>query len=347
MSKTLEEESQFNWTLKTARIALIASLAFLGLLVTATAAMTALTAIDALETGRWAPLASSVAIFLASLIAVAWVLVVYGIIQATIANAIAVRDSSGLLERIETLLQHQDEALRKLIELGSISEEAKSLIYRETEIDALRETIQDDIIRQDFAPAAHLIETMRTKFGYEDEAAQLSGELQVAQQATVDERIEYALRRIQQIMDAHDWAKALRGAQKLQSLFPDNPKVADLPQRVEVERTKRKRQLLSDYDEAVRKNDVDAGIDLLKELDRHLTPQEAAALEESARGVFKAKLHNLGVQFAICVSDERWAEAVATGEEIMRSFPNSRMSHEVRQKMAQLRTHAAETPVNW
>ena len=148
-------------------------------------------------------------------------------------------------------------------------------------------------------------------------------------------------------MDAHDWAKALRGAQKLQSLFPDNPKVADLPQRVEVERTKRKRQLLSDYDEAVRKNDVDAGIDLLKKLDRHLTPQEAAALEESARGVFKAKLHNLGVQFAICVSDERWAEAVATGEEIMRSFPNSRMSHEVRQKMAQLRTHAAETPVNW
>ena len=105
-------------------------------------------------------------------------------------------------------------------------------------------------------------------------------------------------------------------------------------------RTGHKRSLLQAYGEAVRKNDVDKSIELLRELDRYLTPQEAAALEESVRGVFKAKLHNLGVQFAISVTDQQWADAVATGEEIIREFPNTRMAQEVREKMGLLRSRA-------
>jgi outer membrane protein assembly factor BamD (BamD/ComL family) len=48
------------------------------------------------------------------------------------------------------------------------------------------------------------------------------------------------------------------------------------------------------------------------------------------------------VQFAISVTDERWEQAIITGEEIMRDYPNSRMSLEVQQKMPQLRARAAE-----
>ncbi|MHC4294348.1 MAG: hypothetical protein ACYSTL_02050 [Planctomycetota bacterium] len=343
MPETFEQNSQFSWVLKVARIALIASIVVIGLGLICTWSIKGLSATELIaDAHRVESFIFPLLNVLGSLLAIVWLFVIYGLIRAIIANEAAVCDSSGRLSRIETLLEHQGESLGKLIELESISEEAKSLIYRETEIEALREMIHDDLIRQDFETAANMIETIRTKFGYADEAARLGEELQAAQKATMEERIDFAIQRIQQVIDIHDYAKALRGANKLLSMFPDNPKVVALPERIEAESTKHKRQLLSNYDEAVKKNDIDQSINLLKELDRYLSPQEAAALEESARGVFRAKLHNLGVRFAICVSDERWDEAVATGEEIIREFPNSRMSHEVRQKMPQLRNHAAE-----
>ena len=198
------------------------------------------------------------------------------------------------------------------------------------------------MLKQDYQTAEALIDRMEQEFGYADEAARLRQEVAQARKATLEEKIDAAIGRVQATIERHDWARAFRAAQKLLSVFPGNPKVQALPERVATERARHKRQLLQAYGEAVRKNDIDGSIELLKELDRHLTPQEAAALEESARGVFRAKLHNLGVQFAICVTDERWSEAVVTGEQIVREFPNSRMSQEVVQKMPQLRAKAAE-----
>ena len=93
--------------------------------------------------------------------------------------------------------------------------------------------------------------------------------------------------------------------------------------------------------EAVRVNDVERSIELLKELDKYLTPQEGAALAESARDVFKKKLHNLGVQFAIAVADQNWSFAVATGEEIVKEYPNSRMAREVHEKLELLRDYSS------
>ena len=43
-------------------------------------------------------------------------------------------------------------------------------------------------------------------------------------------------------------------------LFPDNPKVGALPDRILKARNDVKRQLLQEYGEAVRKNDIDAGV---------------------------------------------------------------------------------------
>jgi hypothetical protein len=142
-------------------------------------------------------------------------------------------------------------------------------------------------------------------------------------------------------MANEDWPRAVREAERIAAAYPDHPKVATLPQRIEAARDKHKRDLLQAYGESVRKNDVDGSIALLKELDRYLTPQEAAALQDSARGMFRAKLHNLGVQFAIRVTEKQWNEAIAVGEDIVRNYPNSRMAQEVRAKMDQLRQRAA------
>ena len=69
----------------------------------------------------------------------------------------------------------------------------------------------------------------------------------------------------------------------------------------------------------------------------YLTPNEALALQEAAKDVFRTKLHNLGVQFAMAVSDKQWSNALEIGQQIMRDFPNSRMSGEIREKLHVLR----------
>jgi hypothetical protein len=57
------------------------------------------------------------------------------------------------------------------------------------------------------------------------------------------------------------------------------------------------------------------------------------ALQEAARDVFRTKLHNLGVQFGIAVTERRWANALDTGQMIIKDFPNSKMSEEIREKL--------------
>jgi len=69
----------------------------------------------------------------------------------------------------------------------------------------------------------------------------------------------------------------------------------------------------------------------------YLTPNEALALQEAAKDVFRTKLHNLGVQFAMAVSDKQWNSALDIGQQIIKDFPNSRMCGEIREKLHVLR----------
>jgi len=337
MSAMDDRKSEFLWVVKAARVALIVTLAMTAIGTAGCVAMIVIKAGDISRAGGWDPVILYFIGLLGCPVLVVWTLVMYGLVQAAASNEAAANSADGRLGRMETLLADHGHSLSRLINLESLSDRAKSLIYRDRELEAMAEVIHEDMLRQDYDAAAALIETMEQQFGCADQAAALGDELAQARKATIEEKLDSAVVRVQRIIESHDWQRASRAADKIRSLFPNHPTAASLPQRVEEERAKHKRQLLEDYGEAVRKDDVNRGIDLLKELDRYLTPQEAAAMAESARGVFRAKLHNLGVQFAIHVTDQRWAEAVATGEEIMRGFPNSRMSHEVRQKMPQLR----------
>ena len=91
--------------------------------------------------------------------------------------------------------------------------------------------------------------------------------------------------------------------------------------------------MLAVWDEAVKSKNTDRSLAILKELDMYLTPGEGLALQESASTVFRTKLHNLGVQFALAVSEKRWKDSLRTGRQIVRDFPNSRMAKEIRAKM--------------
>jgi len=342
MPETPEHKREFTWVVRTARTAVVVTLIVLALVVAGSVAMIVASASQGFETGQWGPLLRYALWFAGSLVAAIWVLLIYGVIHAIVANQTAVSDSEAQLGRIETLLSDEAHSIRRLINLSSLSDRTKGLIYRDREIEAINEAVHDEVMRQDYGAAEATIQMMEQQLGYSEEAQRLREEVEEARKATLEEKIAGAVSRVEKIIETRDWTRATRAVEKLVAQFPENPRITSLPQRVEDERNNHKRQLLEEYGEAVSKNDVNRGIDLLKELDRYLTPQEAAALEESARGVFKAKLHNLGVQFAICVTDQRWAEALATGEEIVRGFPNSRMSHEVRQKIPLLRERVAE-----
>jgi len=80
---------------------------------------------------------------------------------------------------------------------------------------------------------------------------------------------------------------------------------------------------------------------LIREMDKYLTEQEAEPLRETARGVIGKARDNLGVQFKLAVRDKEWVAAVNIGEQIIRDFPNSKMSDEVRSMLDVLRQRAA------
>jgi tetratricopeptide (TPR) repeat protein len=333
-----ETDHGFRWVNRTARVCLVGVWILLALGVIACIAL-----IVNAVLGGWAwardavwVVALPVALLLAGCAAVG-----YGLVLVLTRIYRVAERTHGRLDRLESVVEDQHALTRELVELARMSEQAKSLLYRDRELEAFRETIHTDIIRQDYASAEILIDALEQRYGRPDEAAELREQIEESRNASLSEKIDAAISRVNDLIVRRNWSQALREAERIAKLFPDNTKVAALPDRIENARSTHKRELLQKYGEAVRKNDIDRSIDLLRELDGYLTPQEAAALEESARGVFKAKLHNLGVQFAIFVTEGQWNKAIETGEEIVQEFPNSRMAREVSEKMDQLRARAS------
>ena len=245
------------------------------------------------------------------------------------------------LKRIESLLENQGRDIHNLTGLAQLPDQTKSLIYHEGEFQALRKSIHAMLSKRDYAAAEALIARAESRPDLAEETARLRKDIESARTTIVDKKIVSATLEFHKFLERREWAQAKREAERLETLFPDNPQIAALPSNIRSVWTAHKHALLKEYGEACRVNDVEKSIELLKKLDKYLTPQEGEALAESARDVFKKKLHNLGVQFAIAVTDQQWSLAVTTGEEIIREYPNSRMAREVREKLDLLRDYAS------
>ena len=333
-----ESANRFEYVVKISRVVLIGTAVLLGISLAATVVMAVMSLLSQTRASNsllW------VLLVVVELVALMWTVVLDGAIKVMLAGQVAALSATAQISRVETLLDDTVRGIKELAELAPLSDQAKSLLFRDRELEALREAIHEDLMKQDYTTAEALVETIETKLGFADEAARLRNEIDRSRVATVEEKMDLAIQRIDELCAASKWASAIRESQRVLRVFPENPKAASLPDRIKKARNSRKRELLQAYGEAIRKNDVDRGIELLQDLDTYLTPQEGAALQESARGVFKARLHNLGVQFAICVTDQRWADAIAAGGEIIKEFPNSRFAQEVREKMDLLRSRAA------
>lgn len=231
--------------------------------------------------------------------------------------------------------------LRVIADNAQLSDMVRSLMHRDRERTALRLAINEEIIRGDMEAAYALVEQLEARHGYKNEAARLRQEVDLSSRQLGNQKVHEAVEQVQAHLDAQEWDPARRLMDRLLAQHPDHPEVSELPRVFQVRRGEHKRRLLKEWDDAVRRNEVDRGIAVLKELDQYLTRNEAAALEESARGVFRTKLHNLGLQFSFAVTEHNWLEALEVGKQIVDEFPNSRMAQEVRDRLVVLSKRAA------
>ena len=243
---------------------------------------------------------------------------------------------------VQDNMRQQESAMQQISENILISDAAKQVVYRNRDRQLMENAIQEDIENQDWEAAYHLLEQMQSRFGYSREAAQFRRLVDARRSQAVKAVIEESREQIESLCENFNWSEANAMVDSLARQFPGNTEASQIAEWVEAKRLEHKKQLLSSWNQAVQNDEVDRGIDLLRQLDQHLTASEAAALEESARGVFKAKLQNFGVNFSVAVTEKNWSGALEIGRQIMEEFPNSRMAEEVKGKYEILQQRAQQ-----
>jgi len=244
--------------------------------------------------------------------------------------------TAPLNERVQQI----NSALSQICDRQLLSDRAKSVAYRDKDREALRGAINEEMSRQDWEAAMALANDIETEFGYKQEADRLRAEINQRWQEVTRRQINDVVATIDRHARAEQWQDAFRAAEKLLQQFPNDPQVRGLPQDIENRRRGRKQQLIDSLREAEARHDVDGGMELLRQLDLYLTPQEAEHLRDSARNVIREKLNSLRTQFSVAVQDHKWQEAISVGEEIMRDFPNTKIAEEVRERMDTMRRRA-------
>jgi hypothetical protein len=268
---------------------------------------------------------------------------------ARVVNAIQAR--SGAIdkaqERAEAIAERVEQIavmLNVISEQQLLSDRAKSVAFREKDTEALRRAIREEISKQNHEGALALIDDMERTFGYKAEAEQFRAEAHERREETTRRQVAEAMAAVDKLVREERWPEATREADRLKDRFPNLESVKLLPKEIDMRREAHKKQLLSEWNDSVKRHDPDNSIATLKRLDPYLTPAEAEAMQETVRSVFKEKLNGLRTQFSLAVQDHQWHEAVRLGETIMRDFPNTRIATEVGETMEALRQHAAEEP---
>lgn len=245
----------------------------------------------------------------------------------------ALKDNSGKLKEVADALEKIGTELTHINHSTRVSETAKAIAFRDEDRQSLREAVFDKLQQQDFAAADELIDEIARRPEYKDLAEQLRTQAHRYRDATDQERMSQVIAHIERLLDNCQWTKASTQIEGLIKAHPNNERAKGMRQILLDKKQQRKRILLAAWDDAVKSQETDRSLEILKELDSYLTPNEGSAMQEAARDVFRTKLHNMGVQFAIAVTEKQWAGALDVGRQIIKDFPNSKMSEEIRGKL--------------
>ena len=242
----------------------------------------------------------------------------------------ALRDNSIKLEEVTIALEKISSGLAQINHSTRVSETAKAIAFRDADRQSLREAVFDKLQQQEFSAAEEIINEIAKRPEYKELAEQLKKQTNRYHDATDHERLNQVIAHINKLVDDCQWGRASAQIEGLIKAHPNNEQAKAMRQILLDKKQERKRILLAVWDDAIQNQETDRSLEILKELDQYLTPNEGLALQEAARDVFRTKLHNLGVQFAISVTEKRWIDALEIGQNIIADFPNSKMSEEIR-----------------
>ncbi|MBN1509329.1 MAG: hypothetical protein JW955_20960 [Sedimentisphaerales bacterium] len=247
------------------------------------------------------------------------------------------RENSTKMEEATKALEHIRDGLMQINQSTRVSDTVKAIAFREEDQQSLRNAVFDRLKQNDFDGAYEIIDEITNHSGYRAFADELRQDVDQYRNATEEGRIDQSIAHIETLFKSCRWPKASVQIETLIRAHPNSEKARAMRQQLIDRKDERKKILLAAWDDAVQQQETDRSLEILKELDMYLTANEGLALQEAAKDVFKTKLHNLGVQFAMAVSDKRWETALDIGQQIIRDFPNSRMAEEIREKLDVLR----------
>ena len=243
------------------------------------------------------------------------------------------RDNSTKLEEVAGSLEKIHLGLTQINHSTRVSETVKAIAFREADRQSLKEVVFEKLQQQDFDAAGEIINEIATRPEYQELAGQLREQVEQYHTTTNQERINQAIAHIEKLLDNCHWTRAGAQLEGLIKAYPDSEQAKAMRQILLDKKQERKKILLAAWDDAVRNQETDRSLEILKDLDLYLTPNEGLALQEAARDVFRTKLHNLGMQFSIAVTEKKWPNALNIGQQIIKDFPNSKMSEEIRAKL--------------
>jgi len=265
-------------------------------------------------------------VFLALLAAVILILLK----QSKILDSLS--ESDAKLDKLTETLEKNRSVLTQISQNTRLSEAAKAIVFRDAEEQTLREAVFDKLQQQDFDATYEIIDEIARRVEYRDLAELLRTQATNYRDATDAERVNQVIALIEKLFESSQWAKASTQIERLIRDFPKSETAKAMRQRLLDKKEERKKILLNAWDDAIKRQATDRSLEILRELDLYLTPNEGLALQEAAKDVFRNKLHNIGVQFSLAVSGKQWGKAIEAGEQIIRDFPNSRMAEEIYEK---------------
>ncbi len=269
-------------------------------------------------------------------------LVLIAIYLKTSANIDAIKSQNFNLNLIYENIKKNTSALTEMEQALKLSEQAKSVVFHDNNIQLLRNMVFDLLEQKNFDSAEQLINQIADHPQFTQLAEQLRGQTKKFCESTNEGKIGEYICEVQKLFDSFDWIKASTEIERLIQLWPQSEQIKALRKTLLDKKQQRKQQLLNQWDQAVQRKDTDISLEILKELDLYLTPNEGLALQEAAKDVFKTKLHNLGIQFSTAVTNKSWPKALELGRIISRDFPNSTIAEEIREKMDFLMQKGAE-----
>ena len=246
--------------------------------------------------------------------------------------------------RVERDTRELAAAIRSMVNEAGLSESAKRVLHRKEERELLRRAIEQDILDRDYDAALVLASELADRFGYRADAESFRTRIERARSQSTEEQISEAIHAFHTLLKQHKWNDAYEEAGRVQRLFNNHPRTANLRARVDESRAAYRKQLERRFLETAERQEADQAMAILKELDAYLTPDEAEPYAEVARGVISKSRENLGSRFKLLVQDHEWTAALGVGKQIIDEFPNSRMAAEVRDLLPRIRERAGLGP---